>query len=182
MSVLARVLIIGAAVGLATMISQHVRVRVRRDESGWKQLRPGFLVYFMLFGCASFVVLAGSFLLTADPTRPDAQEQNFSALLVLIGFAIAGAYPVWIAYGRRVKWKSSMILVRSWTGKERMFLIPELVSMEKRELSEQYRLIFQTGEVVRFSANLRGATQLILDIEDYLDSLPFEGQASSLAT
>ncbi len=178
MSLLARVLIVGAAVGIATMIAQHVRVRVRRDESGWKQLRPGFMVYFMLFGCASFVVLAGSFLLTADPMQPDTQEQNFYATLVLIGFAIAGAYPVWIAYGRCVKWKGSMILVRSWSGRERLFLIPELVSIQRREISEQYCLIFQTGEIVRFSANLRGATQLISDIEDYLESIQFEGPAS----
>jgi hypothetical protein len=171
MSILARVLIVGAAVGLASMISQHVRVRVRRDESGWKRLRPGFLFYFMLLGCASFVVLAGSFLLTADPTQPDAQEQNLYAMLVLIGFALAGAYPVWIAYGRRVRWKGSMILVSSWTGNERLFLIPELVAIQKDDISDEYCLAFRTGEVVRFSVNLRGATQLILDIQEYHASL-----------
>lgn len=178
MSVLARVLIVGAAVGLASVIAQHVRVRVRRDESGWKQLRPGFLIYFMLFGCASFVVLAGSFLMTSDPMRPDAEEQNLSAMLVLIGFALAGAYPVWVAYGRRVKWKGSMILVRSWTGRERLFLIPELVSMRRNELFEDYRLVFQAGETLRFSANLRGATQLILEIEDYHERMQEDDLAS----
>lgn len=171
MSILARALIVGAAVGLATMISQHARRRVRRDDGGWKQLRPGFLVYFMLFGCAAFVVLSGSFLLTADPMQTDARQQNLYAMLVLIGFVLAGAYPVWIAYGRRVKWKGSMILVRNCAGAERLFLISELVSIQKNEITENYCLIFQTGETVCFSANLRGATQLILDIEEYRDSL-----------
>lgn len=182
MSVLARVLIVGAAVGLATMIAQHVRVRVQRDESGWKQLKRGFLIYFMLFGCASFVVLAGSALIMSDPMQTDAQEQNFYALLVLIGFALAGAYPVWIAYGRCVMWKGSMILVRSWTGKERLFLISELVSVQRSEISEDYCLVFQSGETLRFSTNLRGATQFILDIEDYRDSIERKDQASETAT
>jgi hypothetical protein len=143
--------VVATALGALALRTQKT---ARPDQHGWRRLRPGWLYHLATFGSLVFVVLAGVSIAVGS-ARADADEQNFYALLLMLGFGGAGAVLVWAVYLRRIEWKGDEIRVTGPFGQLRRYRFSSVEKITENSYSE-IKLRMPDGSTLRASPYLNG--------------------------
>ena len=158
----------GAAATALAALSLASQRDVRANRSGWKRLRPNWLIHFALIGCIAFVALISFFFLTGGSARRDAEEQNFYALLLMIAFGVGGLWTLTAGYLRHVEWKGETILVRL-LGRERRFAFSDFVAVRNGLDGSELKFITADGRVFRVGQYFHGSNQLFCALFESLE-------------
>lgn len=154
--------LIGAAVAvaLATLAERKLKP-AQANAEGWQTLRPGWLVNATFVATTAFAALMAFYLLSGGSSLPDADTQNFYALLLAVVSGIAAIYLAWTTYGRTVMWKGTELRVRTCVGRDTTRPLADVSSVAKNEALGDYRLTFCDGGTLRVSAYMHGVNDLL---------------------
>lgn len=142
-------------------LSERKQKPARWNAEGWRVLHVGWSMHSVILCCVVLIALMGLYLWASGQTRPDAETQSANALLVLIGTSAVTLYLLWSAYGRTIMWKGEELRVRTIWKTETVYRIADVSSVTKSDMRGEYRLTFQDGSILRLSAHLHGAKELI---------------------
>jgi hypothetical protein len=138
------------------MLALRTQKPARTDRDGWKRLRPSWLMHSIVLGCLAFVVLMIYVFAQGGSTRADAEEQNFAALLILLGFGAAGLWIFWFAYLHRIAWKGDTIRCRSPFRRDSFFHFSDVTLVDSNSDFTEYKLVFSDGRKLRVSTYFHG--------------------------
>ena len=161
--------IVGSLITFAAIIAfQLVHDRLYRpaqiDSSGWYWLRPGFIHYFTLIGCAAFAGFMWWVYLFIGSARPDAATQEVAMLLLAVAMTAGAAY-VWFAcFLRRYAWAEDTFKVHLFNC-VKTFDFSKLADINFKHNGQTVVLSFSDGKRISFSADMHGAG----DLADHID-------------
>ena len=161
MNAIASGLIGGAIAFAAILFAEYRQSPAKRDGRGWTVLRAGWLLRFTMIGYAAIAAFLLYFLVAGGSARPDAELQNGYALALLFITAGIGAYTAWTGYGRSIRWRNDVLLIRSIGARETSQRLSNIVQVRHDDLRGAYRLSFRDGSGIWISAYLRGAGELV---------------------
>lgn len=99
-------------------------------------------------------------LATGGSTLPDAETQNFFAMVLAIGFLFAAGYTGWLAFAHDVSWDSRILRRRGISGPLTEHRLKDTVAITTGDWSGVHRITFKDGSAIYFSSQLRGAREL----------------------
>jgi hypothetical protein len=150
-------------------------MRLRKPASaypaGWKYLRPGWHLHFMLLACAGFVVAVTYFFIAGGSTRPDAYEENLSSLMVGLSSGAVGLWFLWAAYLCETAWKDSEILVDGLWRKKRRYHYSDIVDIEESCGGLELKLRMQDGSSLRVNVYFHGFQDFLHDLFEHLHGI-----------
>ena len=154
--------LVGGAIAVSLVaLADRAQKPARLNPDGWRTLQPGWLLNGTIAACAGFAALMGYILAVVGFWAPDAASQISPLLLLITGFGGAAIYLAWSVYGRTIKWKGNVLLVRALFGGEVARHISDVCLVRKSEALGEYRVTFRDGSALRLSAHLRGAKELV---------------------
>ncbi len=150
------------ALGAATLfaVAERWQKPARRTADGWRVLRPGWLINFVLAICAGLAALMSYIVLFVGSSLPDAETQMAVGALVAGGCWLACIYYGWTSYGRTILWKGNELRVRTIFGRDRVRRIPDVAKVSRSEALGEYKLTFKDGSTLWLSAHLHGSKEL----------------------
>ena len=167
--------LIGGAIATAVgTLALRTQKPARPDPKGWKRLRPGWFMHAILCGCLAFVFVMIYVFAQGGSARADAEEQNFAALLILLGFGGAGLWIFWFGYLHRIAWKGDAIRCRSPFGKDDYFRFSEVVLVDGNADQSEYKVVFADGRKLRVNAYFHGFNDFMEVMDDRFSDDPAE--------
>lgn len=153
--------LVATALGAAALRSQKSDPA---DHSGWKSLRPGWYLHFALLGCLAFVVAITYFFAIGGSARPDAKDQNFYALLLMLGFGAGGVWVLWAGYLRTIAWRGNNIRLSAPFRRDAYYRFSDVVGVSDSFDGAECKLHFTDGQILRVSVYFLG-------FHDFMDEL-----------
>jgi len=153
------------ATGLGTL-ALRTQKPARADRDGWKRLRPSWFLHFIVLGCLAFVVVMIYVFAQGGSARADAGEQNFAALLILLGFGAAGLWIFWFAYLHRIAWKGDKIRCRAPFRRDSFFRFSDVTLVDGNSDLSEYKLVFADGRKLRVNTYFHGFTDFMQVLDD----------------
>ena len=147
---------IATALGAMALRSQK---SANLDVDGWRWLRPGWLIHFAVGGCAAFVLAITYFFSLGGSARSDAAEQNFWAMLILLGFGGGGLWLVWAGYLHKVAWRGNDIRLVRPLRLDAYYRFTDIVSVRPNGDGSELKLKFADARVLRVSPYFHGFRQ-----------------------
>ncbi len=83
------------------------------------------------------------------------------ALLLAVAFGFAAFYLAWSSYARIIMWKGNELRVRRTLWRDEVHLISGASSVKRSEALGEYKITFEDGAVLRISAYMHGAKDLL---------------------
>lgn len=161
--------IVGSLLGFAAIVAlQLVHDRLYRsaqiDSSGWFWLRPGFIHYFTLIGCAAFAGFMWWMYLFIGSARSDAATQELAMLLIAIAMTAGATYVWFTCFLRRYAWAEDTFKVQLLNS-EKTYDFSHLTDIGIKHNGQTVVLSFSDGKRISFSADMHGAG----DLADHID-------------
>ena len=148
----------GLSVVAITYFVRRSKARARLSADGWYQLRPGWILYFLIALVAALLTILLVALINFDPSRADAEAQ-IRALYGLIAGSSAGlVFFLWHGFGRKVDWKDGQIRVRSLFGSDTSYDFADANQLKDDGLGLTIK--FADGRKLGLTTLLRGSRDM----------------------
>jgi len=158
---------IATGLGAVALRSQKL---ARLNEDGWMQLRPSWMIHTVVGGCLGFVLVIAYFFAGGGSARADASEQNFYALVLMLGFGGAGIYALWTVYLRKICWRGNDIRLTTPFRGVAYYRFTDVVDVGVNMDGSEYKLHFHDGRMLRVNVYLHGFHQFVRELTARLRS------------
>ncbi len=137
---------------------------VQMDEQGWSSITLGPWGYAVATGAAAFSLVLFYIWLFVGSSRADAATQMLACLLLALAFLTVSLLTLMSARWRRVQWRDGTLRVTSLLGRETVYRIDELQSVDLRDATLEFVLRFGERRKVTISIIMIGLRELLISL------------------
>lgn len=159
-------LIGGVAATAVGSLALRTQKRAHADEDGWKSLRPGWYLHFLVLGCLGFAGAIGYFFWLGGSARTDAAEQNLVALCLLLAFGAAGIWVYLTAYVRKIEWAGGVVRIRSPWRPQVSYRLSEAVAIRDSLNGAECKIRFADGRSLSVNMYFDGFYDFMADLDE----------------
>ncbi len=134
------------------------------DEEGWSSITLGPWGYGAATGAAAFSLLLFYVWLFVGSSRADAAIQMLICLLLSLAFLAISLFTLVSARWRRVQWRDGILRVTPLMGREQVYRLDELQSVDVRHATHDLVLRFGERRKVEISISMTGLRELLLSL------------------